>query len=215
MGRHPEVIGDNMFKKWFKKKDNLSDALEAEIDKMIDNGHSISTIIDGFGFRPITPAPSPQPVITSITATKPLYTSSMISGLSSGVHYPSTIGSIGGGGSAGYSHSFTVGTNLHNSASVVTFYKIGGGEIVRLNQDGTITWASDIDVDEAAEAFGRAVSLGAEMQTGITQGVKQRMRDSVFNDLINIAKEKGSLTAEDLTFLLEASKIVEKLRGGK
>jgi len=53
------------------------------------------------------------------------------------------------------------------------------------------------------------------MQAGITHGVKLRMRDSVFADLIEIAKEKGSLTADDLTYLLEASKIVEKLKGGR
>ena len=88
-------------------------------------------------------------------------------------------------------------------------------EIVRLNRDGTITWANGIDVDEAAEAFARSISMGAELQSGVTQGVKHRMRDSVFTDLIEIAKEKGSLTADDLTYLLEASKIVEKLKGGR
>ena len=119
-------------------------------------------------------------------------------------------------GAQGAAGSFTIGTNLHNATSVVAFYKgAGGGELVRLNRDGTITWSNGIDVDEAAEAFGRAISLGAEMQAGITEGTKRRMRDSVFADLIEIAKEKGTLTADDLTYLLEASKIMEKLKGGR
>lgn len=113
------------------------------------------------------------------------------------------------------SNNFTIGTNLHNSTSVVVFYNPNNSEIVRLNKDGTITWGNGINVDEAAEAFGRAISLGAEMQAGITEGSKRRMRDSVFADIIEIAKEKGFLTADDLTYLLEASKIVEKLKGGK
>ena len=112
--------------------------------------------------------------------------------------------------------AFTIGTNLHNATSVVTFYNNKtSNEIVRMNNDGTITWNNGINIDEAAEAFGSAISLGAEMQVGITRGVKHRMRDSVFADLIEIAREKGPLSADDLTYLLEASKIVEKLKGGK
>jgi hypothetical protein len=84
-----------------------------------------------------------------------------------------------------------------------------------LNLDGSVTWPNGIEIDEAAEAFGKSLQLGAEMRAGINKSVKLKMRDSVFEDLISIAKEKGSLTAEDLTYLLEASKIVEKLKGGK
>lgn len=90
-----------------------------------------------------------------------------------------------------------------------------GKEIVRLNFDGTVTWADDINIDEAAESFSKSVSVGLEISSGITKKVKLEMRDSIFNDLIAIAKDKGSLTADDLTYLLEASKIVEKLKGGK
>jgi len=89
-------------------------------------------------------------------------------------------------------------------------------EIVRLDSDGSVKWANNvIDIDAAAEAFANSLTLGAEYMAGITQSVKYKMRDSVFEDLINIAKEKGQLTAEDLTYLLEASKIVEKLKGPK
>lgn len=88
-------------------------------------------------------------------------------------------------------------------------------EIVRLNKDGSVSWSDEIAIDAAAEAFSKTLMLGAEMAAGITQSVKYRMRDSVFEDIINIAREKGSLTADDLTYLLEASKIVEKLKGPK
>ena len=99
--------------------------------------------------------------------------------------------------------------------NIVIFSKPSNNqEIVRLNIDGSVTWASEIDIDAAAEAFGQSLQMGAEMKAGISKSVKLRMRDSVFEDLIGIAKEKGSLTAEDLTYMLEASKIVEKLKGG-
>ena len=163
---------------------------------------------------PIGSANTMGNIILSTGTNIPTYTmnSSMITGsaIAAGSVY-NTITSSPYQGSS----SFTIGTNLHNSTSVVTFYNQSNTEIVRLNRDGTITWGNGIDVNEAAEAFARSISLGGEMQSGITWGVKHRMRDSVFADLIEIAKEKGSLTADDLTYLLEASKIVEKLKGGK
>jgi len=88
-------------------------------------------------------------------------------------------------------------------------------EVVRLNPDGSVTWNKEINIDEAARAFAESLRVGAELASGITEGVKRRMRDSVFEDLIAVAKEKGSLTADDLTYLLQASKIVEKLKGGR
>jgi hypothetical protein len=96
---------------------------------------------------------------------------------------------------------------------IMTFSNPAGQEIVRLNLDGSVSWPNGIDIDAASEAFGKSLQMGAEMRSGISKSVKLKMRDSVFEDLINIAKERGSLTAEDLTYLLEASKIVEKLKG--
>lgn len=43
----------------------------------------------------------------------------------------------------------------------------------------------------------------------------EHMRDMVFEELIDIAKENGPLSAEELTYILRASKIVEKLKGTK
>lgn len=126
--------------------------------------------------------------------------------------------SVGGAGGAGgiwgtgQWGNFTINSPV--SSTIVTYYGNNNTEVVRLNSDGTVTWANGIDVDAAAEAFAKSMTLGAEITAGITSRVKLEMRDSVFNDIIAIAKEKGSLTAEDLTYLLEASKIVEKLKGG-
>lgn len=117
----------------------------------------------------------------------------------------------------------TINANTINPTSYIgsgyqsnlIFNSSNNQEIVRLNADGTITWANGYQVDEAAEHFGKMLKVGAEMAVGITARVKRDMRDSVFEDLIEIAKSKGALSAEDLTYLLNASKIVEKLKGGK
>jgi len=105
--------------------------------------------------------------------------------------------------------------NINYQPPYIIQFNNNGKEIVKLRNDGTVEWTNGIQIDEAAEAFARTLAMGAEMSAGITKKVKLEMRDSVFNDLIAIAKEKGSLTAEDLTFLLQGSKIVEKLKGGK
>lgn len=105
---------------------------------------------------------------------------------------------------------YTFNTNV--PPPVLTYYN-NGKEIVRLNNDGTVEWPNGIDISEGAEAFGKAMELGAELKAGITHGVKTRMRDDIFETLINIAKEKGSLTADDLTYFYESSKIIEKLKG--
>jgi hypothetical protein len=118
----------------------------------------------------------------------------------------STMGVIGGYGGGYYAAQ---------SNPIPLALSVMGKEIVRINLDGSITWPNGIDEEEGAKAFSQSVMVGAEMAAGINQKVKLAMRDSVFEDLIEIAKEKGSLTAEDLTFLLQASKIVEKLKGSK
>lgn len=92
-------------------------------------------------------------------------------------------------------------------------YRPGTVEVLlTVEKNGTVRWHDDIlDTDAAAEAFKRSVELGVELKAGISNAVKLRMRDSVFEDLINLAKERGPLTAEDLTYFMEASKIVERL----
>lgn len=155
---------------------------------------------------------SPPQIYTS-TLTVPATTTS-----TQGNYTYSSIGAGGGGNIT--SSQFTIGNGVsciyqQTPPSIISFYSPDTSqEIVKMKLDGSVEWRDDIDIDAAAEAFSRSLILGAEQSAGITQRVKLEMRDSVFKDIINIAREKGSLTAEDLTYLLEASKIVEKLKGG-
>lgn len=133
----------------------------------------------------------------------------------SGYTYILPITSIMGGGSGHYTAGSGITFSTPIKTNIVSFYGTDGKEIVRINLDGSVTWADGIKIDEAAEAMSKTMSNAVELQAGITKAVKLRMRDSVFEDIIEIAKQKGSLTADDLTYLLEASKIVEKLKGAK
>lgn len=98
---------------------------------------------------------------------------------------------------------------------ILKLQTITGKDIVRVTQDGEVIWADpEMNENEAAQALTRSMQQSAELKAGITKTVKSKMRDTVFEEIINIAKQKGSLTADDLTYLLEASKIIEKLKGG-
>lgn len=129
--------------------------------------------------------------------------------------YTYTIPVTAAGGSGYYSIGSGISFSMPPKTSIVSFTDTSGKEVVRINLDGTVTWSDGIKIDEAAAAMAKSLSLSTELYAGITKAVKLRMRDSVFEDIIEIAKQKGSLTAEDLTYLLEASKIVEKLKGAK
>jgi len=132
------------------------------------------------------------------------------------IGYPGTI-------SAANTSTSNIMTNYTTSAmnsifisqppNVMSIRAPNGKDIVTIENDGTITWADTIDVDAAAESFGQVLALSVEMRAGITSAIKSKIRDSVFEDLISIAQDKGSLTAEDLTYLLRSSKIIENLKG--
>lgn len=163
-----------------------------------------STILTGTtaasGINTIT---IPSPTITAA----PYYSTDTMIGASGNYTGNYTMGAVGN-----YTSNYTIGPASNTPADLIEL-KSNGKEIVRLTRDGSVVWASHIDVDEAAKAFSESLTIGSEMAAGITQRVKVKMRDSVFNDIIEIAKEKGSLTAEDLTYLLQASKMMEKLKG--
>ncbi len=127
------------------------------------------------------------------------------------IHSNTTTTQLTGTGAAGISTSYNIGTTTN---STIVFNNSNNQEIVRLNKDGSVTWANDINVDEAATAFSRSLQLGAERCAGITQGVKQRMRNTIFEEMIELAKIKGSLNADDLTYMYSAAKIMDKLKGG-
>lgn len=130
-------------------------------------------------------------------------------------------GGCGGGGGAPSPHStYTIASGIGVFAgiqptNILSLRGKDNTEIVRLNVDGTVTWSQEINIDEAAEALTRTLVLGAELSTGITRKVKAEMRDTVFEEIIELAKLKGTLTLDDLTFMYEASKIMEKLKGGR
>ncbi len=98
---------------------------------------------------------------------------------------------------------------------IIKLHDMMGKEIVKLTNDGEVVWADPaMDENAAAQALSRSLQYSAELKSGITKKVKSDMRDTVFEEIIKIAEQKGSLTADDLTYLLEASKIIEKLKGG-
>jgi hypothetical protein len=109
------------------------------------------------------------------------------------------------------SNGYTVG--FAPPVSTVAFHNGSNQEVVRLNKDGSVTWASGINIDDAADAFAKSIQLGAERSAGITAGVKQRMRDTIFEEMIEMAKIKGTLDADELTYMLSAAKIMDKLKG--
>lgn len=127
-------------------------------------------------------------------------------------------GAGAGGGSGGGSGYYTsAGLNIYAptlSQSIITLNS-SNKEIVRLNKDGSVTWADEINIDDAADAFSKSMQLGVERMAGITYGVKQRMRDAVFEELIDMASAKGTLSVDDLTYLHQAAKIMDKLKGVK
>ena len=182
---------------------------------------------------------------TSVTVAKPYSTTSVMNNITSGAHitslpnYTTVIGgqagvgqlySAGAAGGAGttmntqwvYPSTKSTGYTLSGNSgisvlsdSLMTLYGTDQKEIVRLNKDGSVTWADGINIDDAADAFGRSMALGAENIAGVTYGVKQRIRDAVFEELIDMAKSKETLTADDLTYMQQAAKIMDKLKGIK
>ena len=157
-------------------------------------------------------------VVNTVTTIAPTSGYTTYAVPSQGYNYGNITIAGGGAAGAGYAGAINIPnptfTFTMTAPSNIITLSNNGQEIVRLNRDGSVTWANGIDVDAAAEAFGKSLTYSAELKAGITQGVKLRMRDSVFETLINIAKEKGPLSADDLTYLLESSKIIEKLKGG-
>jgi hypothetical protein len=106
------------------------------------------------------------------------------------------------------SNMFSYSAHTH----IMTLTTLSGKEIVRIEKDGTVKWADDVDINAAAQALSTALNISTEQKAQITQRVKQQIRDDVFNQIIDMAKVKGVLTADELTFMFESSKIIEKLQ---
>jgi hypothetical protein len=84
---------------------------------------------------------------------------------------------------------------------------------MHVRPDGEVEWTNGIQVNEAATALGTAFRISSESQAGITNNVIRRIRDAVFEEMIAMANDKGALSAEDLIYLLQAAKIMDKLQG--
>lgn len=102
---------------------------------------------------------------------------------------------------------------VHQPPNILSIVNLLGQEVVRITKDGEIVWPNGYQVEEAAEAFARSLHLSTEISAGIKYGMKQKVRDTVFEEMIEMAKEKGSLTADELTYLWQAAKIMDKLKG--
>ncbi len=137
---------------------------------------------------------------------------------------------VGGYGNAGYyPQSITVSpsntvyngvgtwqttySGIQNRGNEVILCNTVGAEILRVNLNGDVIWASHIKIDEAAQALATAMSLGVEFSAGFKNNLKGKIRDRVFEEIINMSKESGFLTTKELTNIFEASKIMEKLKG--
>ena len=122
----------------------------------------------------------------------------------------SVLVSTGGGGSGWSMHP----SHVNNYYDPLVISGHGGKEIVRVKHDGSVVWASGYNIDEAAEKLAESISLSVDMKAGITKQVKTRMRDIVFEEIIELSKLRGGvLSTDDLTFAYESSKIIEKLKG--
>jgi len=128
---------------------------------------------------------------------------------------------IGGQGSSGAWHGTTTAATSASTGrsrvsfgggnSVIALYGDDGEEIVKLRGDGIVVWKSGTQVDEATKAFSLALRQGAAMTGGITAVVKAEIRNEIYANLIALAKEKGNLSIEDLTFDRDSCILVEKL----
>lgn len=104
--------------------------------------------------------------------------------------------------------------SISNGPACIILYGTNNDEILRLNNDGKVVWKDEkINEDAAAKAFSMALRLGADISVGLTEAVKREMRDVVFNEIIEIAKEDGPLSANQLQYLHRSAKIIDKLKG--
>ena len=123
------------------------------------------------------------------------------------------MGSVSGG-SVTMSPVYTTSMS-YAPPNIITLMKDGNKEILRVTPEGKVEWAEGHTVDDAAEAFGKSITLGTEIAAGVTSRVKGEMRDVVFEEIIEMSKIKGVLTTHELTLMFESAKIMEKLKGSR
>lgn len=96
---------------------------------------------------------------------------------------------------------------------IIKIYNKDGFTLLTVDYDGKVTWHDGIQIDEAVEAFSQVIWLSAEQTSRVTSAVKRKIRDKIFEELLEIAKEHGTLTAEDVEYTYKCCKIMDKLNG--
>ncbi len=199
---------------WFKRK-----KITGKEDSMIDI--KTHTLVGTFTV-PASTVPASAPIssvnsgmgnyVSNHTSAQVVY--SNLTGAAGTSVFPggiyTSIGAAGGGGAIGGQAQFA----FHRATTnILSINGVNNQEIVRITCDGEVIWANGYQIDEAAEILARSLHLGAEISAGIRNSTKQKMRDVVFEEMISMAQEKGSLTADELTYLWQAAKIMDKLKG--
>lgn len=101
---------------------------------------------------------------------------------------------------------------IRSSGTGVSIYDGNNVELVCIDSNGTVTWTNNINVDAAADALGKALVLGAEIAAGLTCTKQNKIRNTLFEEIIQVAKEEGPLDADKLAFMLRSCKIMDKLK---
>lgn len=128
----------------------------------------------------------------------------------SGTYAATTLNNYGTLTSTGSIRSSTGYIQQHGTC--VSIHAHNGSEIVRIDNTGIVTWDNNINIDAAAEAFGQAIKMGAEFSAGLTAVKQIEIRNNLFEEIIQVAKEEGPLDADKLAFMLRSCKIMDKLK---
>ncbi len=95
----------------------------------------------------------------------------------------------------------------------ITVQSRKGVPIVRIDPFGEVIWDAQPNETEAAEALRRSFRISTEMAAGVTETTKMNIRNSVFEEILSVVQKHGTINEEQLTFLWEGAKIMDKLKG--
>lgn len=160
-----------------------------------------------------------MPLYDTMNSTNAIPAITTANNIFSGTTYTAGAGSAGVSTYTGYTGTYTnaqwAKPSITTTSSALTVNDNNGKELVKLDYNGNVIWADSVNIDGAAEAFAKSITVGAEMAANITYAMKQRVRDAVFDELETMIQEKGVITTLDLTYLREAAKIIDRLKDVK
>jgi hypothetical protein len=102
--------------------------------------------------------------------------------------------------------------SMNTSGNTIITIHSATDVMVKVMSDGRIEWNQNYTVDDAARQFSQMLQMSTELACGITTKVKCEIRDSIFEEIIYICDKRGTITADDLRFMHESCKIVDKLK---